>query len=89
MAGRSDKKKEPVERLKAWTGSGTVTVSIWQNDGNADRKNYSVTVQRSYKDDQKQWQNSNFLFPTDILAVGQLLGQAWILINQWEQEDRR
>ena len=77
MAGRSDKKKEPIERLKAWTGSGTVTGSVWEND-NGDRKNYSVTVQRSYKKDD-EWHNSDFLFPTDILTASHLLEKSFSL----------
>ena len=59
MARRRNGGKEPVERLRAWTGSGSVTVAIWENESN-ERKNYSVTVQRSYKKD-GEWHNSDFL----------------------------
>ncbi len=86
MAGRSTKKKEPVERLKAWTGSGTVTVSIWQNE-NSDRPNYSVTVQRSYKKE-GEWNNSDFLFHNDILAAAHLMGRAFDLISKWTHHFR-
>ena len=84
MAGQ--KKKEPVKRLKAWTGSGLVEVSIWQNE-NADFTNYSTTIQRSYKKDD-QWETSSSFFPQGILVASRLLEQAWDVIQELQAKNR-
>jgi len=71
-----DEKKEPVQKLRAWTGSSAVEVAVWSNDSG-----YSVTWHRSYKQGDN-WQKTQSLFPQDMLPLAQLLNQAWAWIQE-------
>ena len=74
------KKREPVHKLRAWTGSSVVEVAVWKNGEN----NYSVTTSRSYKKDD-EWQQSDSLFPPDVIALSTLLEQAWLYIQEQDE----
>lgn len=50
--------------------SGGVSVAMWQNDNGK-----SFTIQRSYKDQSGQWQNSDFLRFRDLLYLLVLIPQ--------------
>ncbi len=51
---------------------GNVSVSVWKNDSGF----YSVTLQRSYKDDAGEWQNTDQLGHGDLLNAAKLLERA-------------
>ena len=75
------KKKEPVERFTAWTGTSRVEAAVWQNDSG-----FSVSWNRSYKDSDGNWQTSNSLFPQDILPLVELLREAWQFVQSNPKE---
>jgi hypothetical protein len=55
---------------------GFVTASVWKNDNSF----YSVTLQRSYKDDRGEWQNADNFSHGDLLCAAKVLERAenWI-----------
>jgi hypothetical protein len=55
---------------------GFVTASVWKNDQGF----YSVTLQRSYKNDSDEWQNAESLGHGDLLNAAKVLERAehWI-----------
>jgi hypothetical protein len=59
----------PVSKFRV----GNVTAAVWKNDGGF----YSVTLQRSYKEDD-EWKN------TDNLGHGDLLNAAEVLMRAEE-----
>lgn len=68
----------PVARF---SGTGGLGVAVWKRkvDG-VDR--FSVRLERSYKDDQGEYQNSSYLRASDLLRAGKLLEQADAWIEQ-------
>ena len=78
MPRNGSKKKEPVQKFTAWTGSSRVEVAVWENENG-----HSVSFNRSYKKDDN-WHDSSSLFPQDILPLSQLLAQAWSWIQEQE-----
>jgi len=65
-----------------WTVGATVTVNIWRNPvGDGEHFNYRVTAQRSYKQN-GEWKNTASFQRTDLLALSQLLEQAWCWMNE-------
>jgi hypothetical protein len=63
----------PVKRFRI----GFVTASIFKND-NGERNFYSVTLQRSWKDDD-EWRNSGSMGHADLLNAACVLTRA----EQW------
>lgn len=57
-----------------------VTASIWRNK-NDDKVSYSVSVEKSYKDDADAWQTSQSYFTSDLLALAKAvdLAHSWIV----------
>jgi hypothetical protein len=55
---------------------GFVTASVWKNDTGF----YSVTLQRSYRDDAGAWQNADNFSHGDLLNAAKVLERAehWI-----------
>lgn len=62
---------KPVEQFRI----GAVVAAVWRNDNG-----YAVTLRRSYKDRNEQWQDSDQLFPSDLLNAAKVLERAetWI-----------
>lgn len=57
---------------------GNVTATVWKNDGGF----YSVNLQRSYKDDAGDWQNTDGLGHGDLLNAAKLLNRAEAFIAE-------
>lgn len=76
-------KKNNDEPIKSFRDSG-VSVSVWENQHKNDDGTtfvaYSIKVQRSYKDDQGTWQNTEYFRKYDCLVLASLLFKAhtWI-----------
>lgn len=51
---------------------GSVTAAIWKSGD----KGYSVTLQKSYKDDDGVWQNTPFMFHGDVACALRALDRA-------------
>ena len=61
-----DERVSPVRRFRV----GNVTAAVWKNDNG-----YSVTLQKSYKEDD-EWKNTISLFHGDILNAMKVLERA-------------
>ncbi len=75
-------KSKPI--FKAWVNG--VTAAVWSYT--EDKKTtYSVTLQRSYKDDKDQWCNSDFLFQSDLQGARKALDKAHdYILAQYEEK---
>ena len=62
----------PIISLK----SQSVEVAVWENTKD-DRTSYQTKISRSYKDENGEWQKSEYLFPRDLPVVAQLLLLVW------------
>jgi hypothetical protein len=67
MSTNEETKKSPVRKIRA----GSVTASIWENvkDG---KTRTSVTVQRSYKNGDGQWKNSDSYGGAELLELAKV-----------------
>lgn len=63
---------DPVKKFRV----GSVTAAVWKNDGN-----YSVTLQKSYKDGD-EWKNTDTLFHADVVCAVKALERAEAFIAQ-------
>jgi hypothetical protein len=57
---------QPVKKFRV----GSVTAAVWKNDNN-----FSVTLQKSYKDGE-EWKNTDTLFQADVLCAVKALERA-------------
>ena len=61
----------PVRKFRV----GNVTAAVWKNEGQ-NGSVMSVTLQKSYKDGNEEWQNTDTLFHGDILNAIKALERA-------------
>lgn len=89
MANPKTKSKsaEGVNRPVHKSRVGHVTASVWESTNKDGVVSYSITIQKSYKDDKDAWQNTDFLWASDALTAMKALDRAhtWIL----EQYDNK
>jgi hypothetical protein len=71
-------KRQPAHKIR----SGTLTLTIWKNDGEKGPW-YSVTPARSYKKGD-QWQDSDSFGEDDLLRLRKMLDEA----DSWIQNAR-
>lgn len=59
---------------------GFVTASVWSNDGNGESTFYTVTLQRSFKNGDGHYKNTDGLNAGDLLNAAKVLerAEAWI-----------
>lgn len=62
----------PVKKFRV----GAVTATVWKNENN-----FSVTLQKSYKDGE-EWKNTDTLFHSDVLCAMKALERAEAFIAQ-------
>ena len=66
---------------------GHVTVSVWSNNNKDGEVFYSSSIQKSYKDDQDKWQNTDSLSPSDMLSARKALDKAHdFILEQYEAD---
>jgi len=67
--------QQPVHKIR----HGAVSASIWQQEGDKGPL-FNVTFQRSYKDGEDTWKNSNNFGRRDLLVVSLIAARAfeWI-----------
>jgi len=78
----SDNKK-PAAKINLFP----VTAAIWKNS-NAKGDFFTVTFERSYKDDAGHWQSSNSFNPSDLLLLAKVADQAHSKIYELRNADR-
>jgi hypothetical protein len=67
---------------------GTVSVIVWRNAGK-ELPWYSVQIQRSYKNGDDEWRQTDALGFEDTLVAAKLLDQAHSFIAEAMQSDRK
>lgn len=67
-----DDRNQPVRKFRV----GSVTATVWKNDSG-----FSVTLQKSYKEDD-EWKNSQTLFHADVVCAIKALERAERFIAQ-------
>lgn len=61
-----------------------ITAAIWRNEKDG-RSYYSVSFQRSYKDDKGKWKNSESFGPGDLLLLAKVADAAHSqILTLWE-----
>src|SRR3954447_20057429 len=66
---------------------GRVQVAVWRRE-NEDRTSYSVSVTRSYKDKQDQWQRTTQLDEDDLLPAAKALDDAYTWVQRQRHQPR-
>jgi hypothetical protein len=75
-------KSPPVFSRRAWTGTGSVEVAIFDKTitgDNGDFRVFNVLAKRSWKDDEG-YQSSNSFRPEDVLPLALFLQEAYSFI---------
>lgn len=91
MAKKDPKKSEKKETANVpvyKARSNSVTVAVWKHV-NEDKVSYSSVLQKSYKDDDEEWHNTDTLFPSDLPHARKALDMAhtWIIEQYQSTED--
>ena len=73
--------KKPIETISVPSGRGEfINASIWQNDVEQDGERYttySVTIEKRYRDKEKQWQTAKSFNANELLEVAYVANQAY------------
>jgi hypothetical protein len=80
----SDNTKKPVERLNVFP----VSAAIWRNQ-TAKGAFYSVTFERSYRDEAGKWQTSQSFNASDLLALSKLADLVDTKVRELRAADRQ
>jgi len=78
-------KNKPEKKFRA----GAVTATIWRNQ-TEDNKEYStVSFERSYKDKNGEWKNTNSLRVNDLPKAAMVISKAYefLALNEKEAEE--
>lgn len=86
-----DEKSKPVFTRRAWTGSGSVDVAVFERtvedrDNEREFRLFNIVAKRSWKND-KGYQSSNSFFPEDLLPLALFLQEAYTFVAS-EQSKR-
>jgi len=81
--GQEDKSR-PVFTRRAWTGSGSVEVAVFDRmvedkDGEREFRLFNIVAKRSWKDE-KGYQSSNSFRPEDLLPLALFLQEAYTFV---------
>lgn len=79
----SDNKK-PAAKITLYP----ISAAIWRNE-NSGQAYYSVTFERSYKDDAGKWHTSGSFNSNDLLLLAKVADQAHTKINELRANDRQ
>lgn len=65
-------------------GSGGIQIAVWKNKSENGIENYSIRMERTYKDADGEFQTTPYLRETDLLRTQKLLSAA----DDWIEQDR-
>ena len=80
-AGNETSSGRPAARF---TGSGGLSVGVWKHKSESGIDNYSIRMDRSYKDSNGDFQSTPYLRDNDLLRAQKLLEQA----DEWIEQDK-
>lgn len=66
-----------------FTGSGGLSVAIWKSKSEQGYDNYSIRLERNYKDGE-EFKSTSYLRSDDLLRAAQLLEDA----DRWVEQDK-
>jgi hypothetical protein len=67
-----------------FSGTGGLHVAVWKNKTDSGAEIYSVKLERNYKDDDGNFQKTQYLRDSDLLRAEKLLSQA----DEWIEQDK-
>lgn len=70
--------------VASFSGSGGLNVAVWKQRSDSGYDQYSVRLERTYKDDAGNYKSTLYLREGDLLRAQKLLGQA----DDWIEQDR-
>ena len=82
----SQEKSKPVKSFSA----GSIQASIWKKETEQDGQTvvrYSVRIQKQYKNDKGEWQNTDYYFPEELAKLGSIVRKAFDFILVKESKD--
>lgn len=74
----------PVDKVSLYP----VEAAIWQNYSRDGRSMYSVSFQRSYKDNAGEWHRTSSFSGSDLLVLAACAQQAYLKIDRLRKQDR-
>jgi hypothetical protein len=74
--------EEPVARVRHWP----ITLSIWQRESAEGRPYFTFSLQRSYRDQNNEWQNANSFFAAHAQHLKTAIDDAWRWIEKRNRE---
>ena len=77
--------KKPASRISLHP----VSAAIWRNQNQKGDAFYSVTFERSYKDEDGKWQASNSFSLSELLLLSKVADQAHSKIYELRAKDRK
>lgn len=76
---------QPAHRIQ----DGTLKVTIWRNTSTEGKTYYSVNPQRSYRQGDDTWKETDSLNADDLLAMAELLREAYRWIRDQKKADAK
>jgi hypothetical protein len=68
---------------------GALQVVVWRNSSTENRMYYSATPQRSYRQGDDSWRETDSLNENDLLAMAELLREAYAWIRMQKRADAK
>ena len=68
----------------SFSGSGGLNVAVWKHKSETGQENYSIRLDRSYKDGEGNYKTTAYLRESDLLRTEKLLSQA----DDWIEQDK-
>lgn len=76
---------QPAHRIQ----DGCLKVTIWRNTSTEGKPYYSIEPQRSYRNGDDTWRETNSLNQDDLLAMAELLREAYTWIKNQKRADAK
>ncbi len=81
-------KQKPIKEFRA----GGIQVAIWKKETEENGKTiikYSISIQKSFRDDSGNYQDTNNYFPDELPKLALLIHKAYetITLKEWSPED--
>jgi hypothetical protein len=70
--------------MAKFTASGGISAAVWKHKTDSGVEHYSVRIDRSFKNNNDQWESTPYLREGDLLRAQKLLG----LADDWIEQDR-
>ena len=84
--GRPEQKQRPVFARTYFP----VQIAVFEHAGDNGRRNYSVKVTKSFRrDNEREWETTEYLGPQDLLPAAHLLTEAYAAIQTRQETNYR